>query len=44
MESRLAYVSALEETVLKTLQEVKDRQTKIKNRIKEDLKTAENVR
>jgi hypothetical protein len=44
VESRLAYVSALEETVLRPLIEVRDRQTKIKLRIKDDLKTAEAVR
>ncbi|KAI5455025.1 hypothetical protein NCC49_002300 [Naganishia albida] len=41
VESRLAYVSALEETVMRPLQGIRDRQTKIKLRIKDDLKTAE---
>ncbi|KAJ9126546.1 hypothetical protein QFC24_001574 [Naganishia onofrii] len=40
-ESRVAYVTALEETVFKELQEIKDRQMKIRTRIKDDLKTAE---
>lgn len=43
MESRHAYIGALEETVLRTLQEVRERQTKIKLRIKDDLKKAEAV-
>ncbi|KAJ9124055.1 hypothetical protein QFC22_000848 [Naganishia vaughanmartiniae] len=40
-ESRVAYVTALEETVFKELQEIRDRQTKIRTRIKDDLKMAE---
>lgn len=43
VESRVAYVAALEETVMRPLQEVKDRQTKIKLRIRDDLKAAEAV-
>jgi hypothetical protein len=43
VESRHAYIGALEETVLRTLQEVRERQTKIKLRIKDDLKKAEAV-
>jgi hypothetical protein len=39
----VAYVAALEETVMRPLQEVKDRQTKIKLRIRDDLKAAEAV-
>lgn len=40
----MAYVSALKETVMRPLQGIRDRQTKIKLRIKDDLKTAEAVR